>query len=295
MGFLAGYVIGAGDGADALDEVIDAAKRSRPRRSSRTSSGRSRPRRSSAPRGRAADRSRFGRGDVDENDPRTGPGYRATWRYRDRILEVAGDIGQRPHRQRGGPDDEHPADHPEHEGASAVGPRFETGSAVGPRQHVLGGLGVLGDRHAERGVETDAWPPTMTGSSSVCWILRISGPSRLLVGDRHHDHELAPADPAHGVLGPQDRGEPARHLAQDRVPRGVPEVGVDLAQVVEVDVADDDLAPMAPPATSAWVRRSSSRSWFASPVWGSAMESCHSWSYLPVRVRPGPARRSRRN
>src|SRR3984957_7488631 len=37
--------------------------------------------------------------------------------------------------------------------------------------------------------------------------------------------------------------------------------------------------------TRAWVRRSRSRSWLARPVWGSAMESCQSWSYFP---RGGP-------
>ena len=71
---------------------------------------------------------------------------------------------------------------------------------------------------------------------------------RLLVVDRDDDDELAAPDAADRVLGAQHRGEAAGHLTQDRVAGGVPQVEVDLTEVVEVDVAHHHLTPVAPPA-----------------------------------------------
>ena len=90
-------------------------------------------------------------------------------------------------------------------------------------------------------------PPTMTGSSSVCWSLRISGPTACSSLTVTTTTKLAPADPADGVLGPQHRGEAARRLAEHGVAGGVPEVEIDLAEVVQVDVADDHLAAVTAP------------------------------------------------
>ena len=105
---------------------------------------------------------------------------------------------------------------------------------------------VLGQRDAERGAEPDRLP---TDDDRVVERLlepARQGADRLLVGDGQHDDQLVAPDPADRVLRPQDRGEAVRHLAEDGVPDRVAEIGVDLPEVVEVDVAHDHLAAVPP-------------------------------------------------
>ena len=87
LAFLAGYIVGARDGSDALDEVIDAAKAvAASQEFEGTSSERYAPMPAVCSRRSGQDRPRLGRSDVHDHDPRASPGHRATRSYRERIL-----------------------------------------------------------------------------------------------------------------------------------------------------------------------------------------------------------------